>query len=146
MNGLFYYSETQGQLSLPLVKVNVQASIKDLSASIQLEQHFHNETRQSLECAYTFPVPARAVVHSFTLVKQDGSRVVGIVQEKAQARETYETAVSEGKVASLLEQDTPDGEYVSSALHSLSLTQIFHLQSSASWLAMSCPTRRCRCI
>lgn len=107
--GLYYQDETRGQLSLPLVKVDVRCSIKDITASVHLEQHFLNETRQTIQAAYTFPIPARAVVHAFTLIKQDGTRVVGIVQEKAQARETFDTAVSEGKMASLVQQDTPDG-------------------------------------
>ncbi|KAJ7857608.1 hypothetical protein B0H13DRAFT_2356884 [Mycena leptocephala] len=42
------------------------------------------------------------------MIKQDGTRVVGSVLEKQEARETYDTAVSQGQQASLMEQQTPD--------------------------------------
>ncbi|KAJ7260945.1 von Willebrand factor type A domain-containing protein [Mycena haematopus] len=42
------------------------------------------------------------------MIKQDGTRVVGSVLEKQEARETYNTAVAQGQQASLVEQQTPD--------------------------------------
>ncbi|KAJ7789557.1 hypothetical protein B0H14DRAFT_3573281 [Mycena olivaceomarginata] len=47
-------------------------------------------------------------VCSFVMIKQDGTRVVGSVLEKQEARETYDTAVAQGQQASLMEQQTPD--------------------------------------
>ncbi|KAJ7875306.1 von Willebrand factor type A domain-containing protein [Mycena olivaceomarginata] len=42
------------------------------------------------------------------MIKHDGTRVVGLVQEKQEARETYHTAITQGRQASLMEQQTPD--------------------------------------
>ncbi|KAJ7353701.1 hypothetical protein DFH08DRAFT_70050 [Mycena albidolilacea] len=42
------------------------------------------------------------------MIKQDGTRVVGSVLEKREARETYDAAVAQGQQASLVEQQTPD--------------------------------------
>ncbi|KAJ6542714.1 von Willebrand factor type A domain-containing protein [Mycena capillaripes] len=42
------------------------------------------------------------------LSAQDGTRVVGLVEEKGEAREIYEAAVAQGKQAALMEQQTPD--------------------------------------
>ncbi|KAF7343881.1 hypothetical protein MSAN_01969400 [Mycena sanguinolenta] len=54
------------------------------------------------------PIPARAAVSSFTMIKQDGTRIVGSVLEKFEAKQTYDDAVSKGHQASLMEQQTPD--------------------------------------
>ncbi|KAF8895082.1 hypothetical protein CPB85DRAFT_1257376 [Mucidula mucida] len=40
-------------------------------------------------------VPARAAVCQFIMVKQDGTRVQGLIQEKSEARETYDAALAE---------------------------------------------------
>ncbi|KAJ7682878.1 von Willebrand factor type A domain-containing protein [Mycena rosella] len=42
------------------------------------------------------------------MIKQDGTRVIGSVLEKQEARETYNTAIAQGQQASLMEQQTPD--------------------------------------
>ncbi|KAJ7777532.1 hypothetical protein DFH07DRAFT_10025 [Mycena maculata] len=44
----------------------------------------------------------------FVMIKQDGTRIVGSVQEKQEARETYNTAVAQGQHVSLMEQRSPD--------------------------------------
>ena len=107
--GLFYLLQTH-HTPVPLLEVRAKAIIKDLAASVQLSQVFTNESADTIECTYFFPIPARAAVYSFHLVKEDGTKVVGIVQEKEEARETYNQAVSEGKLASLMEQETPDSK------------------------------------
>ncbi|KAJ7223096.1 vault protein inter-alpha-trypsin domain-containing protein [Mycena pura] len=105
--GLYYYHE-QRLVSLPLLNVRAEASIKELAAQVQLTQTYANDAKFPIEAKYSFPIPARAAVCSFVMIKQDGSRVVGIVQEKQEARETYITAVAQGQQASLMEQQTPD--------------------------------------
>ncbi|KAJ7131734.1 von Willebrand factor type A domain-containing protein, partial [Mycena crocata] len=105
--GLYYYVEHR-RVSLPLLNVNAEASIKELAAQVKLTQTYGNDATFPIEASYLFPIPARASVCSFTMIKQDGTRVVGSVQEKQEARETYNTAVSQGQQASLMEQQTPD--------------------------------------
>ncbi|KAJ7590273.1 von Willebrand factor type A domain-containing protein [Mycena floridula] len=105
--GLCYYYNHQ-IVSLPLLHVNAAVTIKDLAAQVKLTQDFTNDAAFSIDAVYSFPVPARAAVSGFTLVKQDGTRVLGVVQEKEEAQKTYDTAVSEGKLASLMAQQTPD--------------------------------------
>lgn len=109
--GLYYYNQ-HTLTPLPLLQVRASASIKDLSATVQLSQDFTNDSDNTIECSYGFPVPARASVTAFSLLKSDGTRIFGIVQEKDEAKETYEKAVEEGKLASLMEQQTPDSEYL----------------------------------
>ncbi|KAJ6482948.1 von Willebrand factor type A domain-containing protein, partial [Mycena vitilis] len=107
--GLYYVEHQRGAIALPLLDVSVEASIKELAAQVKLTQTYGNNASLPIEAVYAFPVPARAAVCSFVMIKQDGSRVVGSVQEKQEARETYNAAVSQGKQASLMEQQTPDG-------------------------------------
>ncbi|KAJ7778519.1 von Willebrand factor type A domain-containing protein [Mycena metata] len=107
--GLYYYpSDSNAFVSLPLLNVRVAASIKELAAEVKLTQTYGNDGSVPIEAVYAFPVPARASVYSFEMIKQDGSRVVGRIQEKMEARETYKSAISEGKQAALMEQQTPD--------------------------------------
>ncbi|KAF7297227.1 hypothetical protein MIND_00955800 [Mycena indigotica] len=105
--GLGYYPAYRF-VSLPLLNVQAEASIKELAAQVKLTQTYANDANVPIEASYTFPIPSRAAVCSFVMIKQDGTRVVGIVKEKQEARETYQTAVAAGHQASLLEQQTPD--------------------------------------
>ncbi|KAJ6526626.1 von Willebrand factor type A domain-containing protein [Mycena vulgaris] len=106
--GLYYYSSDNRVISLPLQNVRAEANIKELAAQVKLTQAYVNDAAFPIEATYSFPIPARAAVCSFVMVKQDGTRVVGPVLEKQEARETYNTAVAQGQQASLLEQHTPD--------------------------------------
>ncbi|KAJ7482238.1 von Willebrand factor type A domain-containing protein [Mycena galericulata] len=106
--GLYYSSSNNRITSLPLLHVHAAASIKELVAHVKLTHSYANDTDTALAANYSFPIPARAAVCSFLMIKQDGTRVVGQVQETAEARETYESAVAEGKQAALVEQERPD--------------------------------------
>jgi hypothetical protein len=108
--GLYYYYE-QRTVSLPLLSVRAEAGIKELAAQVKLTQTYANDATFAIEATYSFPIPARAAVCSFVMIKQDGTRVVGSVLEKQEARETYNTAVAQGQQASLMEQKTADGEH-----------------------------------
>ncbi|KAJ6526591.1 von Willebrand factor type A domain-containing protein [Mycena vulgaris] len=82
--GLYYYSrDNNAVVSLPLLNVRVIASIKELAAQVKMTQTYGNDAN-------------------------DGTRIVGRIQEKMEARETYEEALSQGKQAALMEQQTPD--------------------------------------
>lgn len=109
--GICYHHEHHmNVVSLPLLHVSAVATIKELDAQVKLTQRFLNDATIPIEAVYSFPVPARAAVCGFTMVKQDGTRVSSIVQGRAEARETYDTALAEGKTASLAVQQTPDGK------------------------------------
>ncbi|KAJ7619554.1 von Willebrand factor type A domain-containing protein, partial [Roridomyces roridus] len=107
MYGLYYFFENR-QVSLPLLNVRAEASIKELAAQVKLTQTYGNDATFPIEAKFSFPIPARAVVAAFCMIKQDGTRIVGSVMEKQEAKETYDTAVSQGQQASLMEQQTPD--------------------------------------
>ncbi|GAA5822106.1 hypothetical protein JCM11251_004859 [Rhodosporidiobolus azoricus] len=106
--GLLSFNEHHHPTPIPLVKVDAKAIIIDLSSSIRLSQVYRNEGQHNIEASYVFPVPDRAAVNGFAMIKEDGTRIVGIVEEKAEARKQYDEAVEAGKLASLTEQATPD--------------------------------------
>ena len=118
--------------AIPLVRVTVQATLSDVSAKVHVQQEYKNDGPARSDCQYRFPVPARAAVWAFALRKEDGSKVVGVVKEKEEARISYDDAVKDGKLASLMEQDSPDS---ASTLRSR-LERASHSRSRAS-LALS---------
>ena len=109
---------------VPLRGVSVDASIIDFVSRTAVSQHFHNTEAFPIEAVYVFPLDERAAVCGFE-IEIDGyvlcavwlcawlmmrCRVItkGVVQEKQQARATYEHAVSHGDGAQLLEQKRTD--------------------------------------
>ncbi|KAF7345092.1 hypothetical protein MVEN_01672800 [Mycena venus] len=103
-----WYSVDNRIISLPLLHVKAVATLKELAAQVNITQTYINDADSPLEAIYSFPIPARAAVCSFVMIKQDETRVIGHVQEKGEAREIYESAVGQGRQAALMEQQTPD--------------------------------------
>jgi hypothetical protein len=105
------YSQKSQLYSLPLLSTSVNVSIVDLAVSVSLVQEYHNNFVEAVEVSYSFPIPNRAAVSSFALTSSNGTKLLGVVHEKAEAREKYNKAVKEGKMAALLEEQTPDGKH-----------------------------------
>ncbi|KAJ7041177.1 von Willebrand factor type A domain-containing protein [Mycena alexandri] len=102
------HSSSFNHHKLPLLRVHVVANIKELGAQVKLTQTYSNDTEVTLEAYYSFPIPNRAAVCSFVMIKQDGTRVISHVEEKREARQIYDSAVVQGLQTALLEQQTPD--------------------------------------
>jgi Ca-activated chloride channel homolog len=92
---------------LPLQWTKVQALIAGPLATVEVRQSFKNNTPDTLEATYLFPLPHGASV--FRMEFRIGGRVVkGLVKEKEEARRAYQAARSEGRAATLLEQERPN--------------------------------------
>ncbi|HEX8436629.1 VIT and VWA domain-containing protein, partial [Archangium sp.] len=66
-----------------------------------------NDTGGPIEAVYLFPLPHEASVHRMSF--QIGERTVqAVIKEKEEARRAYEAARSEGRSATLLEQERPN--------------------------------------
>ncbi len=77
--------------------------VTGLVAQVQLRQRFHNNSSEWVNGEYRFPLPSGAAVHRLRMTI--GERVIeGQVQEKAQARQTFERAKAGGRKAGLVEQ------------------------------------------
>ncbi len=95
------------EAELPLVRTRVRASVSGFVAEVTVTQRFENPHDRPIEAIYLFPLPDDAAVDDMEMVV--GSRVIrGRIRRRAQARQEYEEARSEGRRASLLEQQRPN--------------------------------------
>ncbi|MFC2130754.1 TonB family protein [Bacteroidota bacterium] len=92
---------------LPLYLTKANVNIVGVIADVTVTQIYKNEGKNPLEAIYVFPASTKAAVYGMTMTI--GDRVLKAeIQERQQARETYEKAKKEGKSASLLEQQRPN--------------------------------------
>lgn len=92
---------------LPLEAMDVAARVQGLDLRIRLHQTFINTLEQPIEATYIFPLPDRAAVTGFRL--RVAERVVeGVIDERARARASYDTAVRQGHRAAIAEEERPD--------------------------------------
>ncbi len=103
----FVKSESSNTEQMPLESTTADVNIAGVIADVTVTQVYKNEGNSVIEAEYVFPASTRAAVYAMEM--KIGSRTITAkVKEKEQARREYETAKSEGKRASLLEQDRPN--------------------------------------
>ncbi|MGI5499658.1 VIT domain-containing protein [Lentzea sp. CA-135723] len=93
--------------NLPLERLDVRAQITGLTGRTVLTAGFVNTYDTALEATYVFPLPDRAAVTGMKMTAADRT-VVADLQERAQARQTYDDAIAAGKRASIVEEERPD--------------------------------------
>ena len=91
------------QHTIPLKGMHIHAELQDLLSEVSIIQTFTNEEDRPIEAVYTFPLPLDAVLLSFS-VTLGVKYLIGVVQERKQAEEDYEEAISEGNTAIMLQQ------------------------------------------
>ena len=94
-------------LPAPEVETDAAIAVSGLVARVRVRQRFHNPTDQWLEGVYVFPLPEDAAVDRLRLVL-DGRVIEGVIQEREQARATYQAARDDGRRAGLVEQERPN--------------------------------------
>jgi Ca-activated chloride channel family protein len=92
--------------ALPLVALAVRARLDGLIAHVEVRQSFVNTHEEPLEATYIFPLPDRAAVSRFRL-EVAGRIVEGELQERNQARQTYDRAIQAGHRAAIAEEERP---------------------------------------
>lgn len=96
-----------GLREAPHVSTEVTIEVTALIARTRVRQRFTNPTGAWVEGVYVFPLPDGSAVDG--LAMRIGDRIIeGRVDERAEARRTYEAAKSEGRKASLVEQERPN--------------------------------------
>jgi len=96
-----------GEDALPLRSTSASVDVAGVIANVTVEQVYTNTGTTPLHARYVFPASTRAAVHGMRLTV-GGRTVEAKIQERQQARATYERAKAEGKSASLLEQERPN--------------------------------------
>ncbi len=105
--GCLIVTRESRRFTLPLRAVSFSAQVAERVAEVTVEQTFENTYAELLEAVYIFPLPGGAAVSRFEL-HVDGKQLVGIVEERGEARRQYDAAIQQGKKAALLEQERDD--------------------------------------
>jgi Ca-activated chloride channel family protein len=100
-------SEAGRYAVVPTVATEVGITVTGMIARTRVTQHFHHAGADFVEGIYVFPLPESAAVDRL-YVRIGDREIEGQVQEKAQARATYERARAEGRKAALVEQLRPN--------------------------------------
>jgi Ca-activated chloride channel family protein len=95
------------RLTCPLKHTDVKAEISGFISRVVVTQEFENPFPEKIEAVYTFPLPQNAAVDDMTMIVGDRT-VRGKILAREEAQAVYEAAKSEGKVASLLDQERPN--------------------------------------
>jgi Ca-activated chloride channel family protein len=93
--------------AIPLVGVKAEAWIRDYACRVVVTQRFRNDEAQPIEAVYKFPLDEGAAVSGFE-VEIDGRHIVGRVEERDKAFETYDEALTAGHGAYLLDEERAD--------------------------------------
>jgi Ca-activated chloride channel homolog len=105
----YFFVKSEGSQTdqLPLKATSADVNIAGVIADITVKQLYVNSGKNVIEAIYIFPASTRAAVYSMKM--RVGDRLITAkIMEKQKARQDYEKAKSEGKNASLLEQQRPN--------------------------------------
>ena len=97
-------SSTDG---FPLKETNVVTNINGMIAETFVTQTYTNEGDTVISATYVFPASTQVTVHGMKMTVGD-QIVTAQIKKREEARQDYEEAKSEGKSASLLEQERPN--------------------------------------
>lgn len=92
---------------LPLKGTEVRTNLNGVIAETYVTQTYANEGAHPINASYVFPASTRVSVHGMTMQIGD-QRITVVIKEKEEAEQTFEEAKSEGKSASLLEEQRPN--------------------------------------
>jgi Ca-activated chloride channel homolog len=93
--------------SFPLKDTNVTVNINGTIADIYVNQTFANEGTKPISANYVFPASTKASVHGMKMTIGD-QVITAKIKERETAKKEFEKAKSEGKSASLLEEQRPN--------------------------------------
>lgn len=77
--------------SAPMLSLDVDIRVSGIVARATVTQHFTNDSNQWVEALYVFPLPDESAVDHLEM-RINERIIVGKIQEKEEARKTYETA------------------------------------------------------
>ena len=91
----------------PLKETDVKTNINGIIAETYVTQIYTNEGQKPINAKYVFPGSTKVAVHGMTM--QIGDEIIKAkIKERVEAKQEFEEAKTEGKSASLLEQDRPN--------------------------------------
>lgn len=99
----FVARKKYGTHPVPLKETSYDIEVVSGLATVRQTRRFRNDEKRPIEAVLTFPVAFDAVVTSLEC-EVAGRRLKGQAQAKQKARQTYETAIDNGKTAVLHEE------------------------------------------
>lgn len=91
------------QVPMPLVGTTIAVRVVSGLAFVLTTRSFRNAEKTPIEAVMTFPVGFDAVVTGLA-ARIGERRMIAVAQERGEARETYETALNDGKLSVLHEE------------------------------------------
>ena len=85
---------------MPLKKITASIKILNSIAKVSLEQHYLSDYDSAIETEYYFPVTRNMVFHSIK-AEFDGKVINGRIQEKQEAKRSYEEHKEKGDTAAI---------------------------------------------
>jgi len=105
--GELQFKTSAGPVSAPLLATDVDIRVTGHVARATVQQSFRNPHADWFEGVYSFPLPENAAVDHLRM--RIGDRVVeGEIRERQAAKASYEQAKTEGRRATLVEQERPN--------------------------------------
>jgi Ca-activated chloride channel family protein len=86
---------------------DIGVEVTGLAARVEVTQVFRNDGPAWREAVYRFPLPPGAAVDRLR-IEADDRLIEGEIQEKTEARRQYQRAKSDGRLATLVEQQRPN--------------------------------------
>jgi Ca-activated chloride channel family protein len=91
-------------IAFPLQHTDVKVKVAEMMAVYTVTQTFSNPFDQPIDAVYVFPLGDESAVSGFSMTIGERT-VIGEIQRREQARQTYENARSSGHTAALVEQE-----------------------------------------
>lgn len=94
---------------LALLAIVIKGQIVSDIAAVTVHQTFENDSDQATpEAHYTFPLPSNCTVMGFSARIGNAAVLRAKVKPRAEAKQTFKTAVQENRFATLLEEHTTE--------------------------------------
>jgi len=91
----------------PLKRTSVKTDISGFLARVTVTQEFENNFNEPIEAVYVFPLSQTSAVDDMTM--KIGERTIrGRILKREEAKQIYDAAKTEGRTASLLDQERPN--------------------------------------
>src|SRR5438045_1101195 len=103
----FFVQGDPGVDRLPLKDTHVDIDVSGIIADVTVRQTYRNEGSRPINARYVFPASTRAAVYAMSMRIGD-QVIVAKIKEREKAKQEFDKAKSEGKSASLLEQNRPN--------------------------------------
>lgn len=92
------------RISLPLKGVDCRFEVTGAVASVEMDQIFHQDAREPLDCTYQFPLPAGSAVYRCEM-HVNGRVIRARVESKEEARRQYAHHKASGQRAAMVETE-----------------------------------------